>query len=683
MSLRKNFRVLFALQCVLVVGLALLTVALFQNQQRLSRSQQMHLRSYLFADELRQSSDDLTRLARTYVATGDEEYERQYWAVLAVRNGVSPRPVEYNRIYWDFVSASGQKPRPDGETISLRDLMVREGVTPDEFAKLGAAQKYSDALVKTEQTAMNAVKGLFEDGAGNFTVRRAPDRELAIRLLHDASYHRNKAEIMRPIDEFFAVLSERTAGNVAWHERWALFLLGALGPLIIVILGLGGYSFATMRRQITVRERAQVALRQAEELHRVTLQSVGEAVIFTDMEGRVQLMNTVAEALTGWRQLEAHEKPVTTVFRIINETTRQPAESPVEKALREGEVVGLANHTLLLSRDGTERHIADAASPIRDRGNKLLGVVLVFRDQTQERAATQALRESEARLQAILDEAPSPVYVLDLEGRFILVNRRLAALFGRPRTAILGQTRESFLPNEIATAHRANDLEVMRAGQPLMLEEINNESDGRHTYLSCKFPLRGEEGTITSICGISTDITERKRLDAELALREARFRAVFDHAPVGLSLTKGGGIMMVNAAHVRITGVPEADINVPGAFARASQPEDYARQLAAAKKIPQRRIGPLHSGKTLSPPRWPGAVGGVDQPVLQRPGLRRTPDSDRRRRHRRAQGGRGGAARERGEIPRACRNHEYGGLPEHADGRLPAYEPCGGPDGGI
>lgn len=103
-------------------------------------------RSYLLADELRQSSDDLTRLGRTYVVTGDPSYKQQYLDIISIRNGEKPRPQAYNRIYWDFVDGGNLKPRPDGETVPLLTLMKRQGFTDAEFNELKEAQKRSDAL---------------------------------------------------------------------------------------------------------------------------------------------------------------------------------------------------------------------------------------------------------------------------------------------------------------------------------------------------------------------------------------------------------------------------------------------------------------------------------------------------------------------------------------------------------
>src|SRR6266568_7598683 len=158
----------------------------------------------------------------------------------------------------------------------------------------------------------------------------------------------------------------------------------------------------------TERNRVMEALAAEKERLAVTLRSIGDGVIATDERARVTLFNSVAEELTGWKSEEAAGKTLREVFNIVNEETRQPALSPVDRVLREGVVVGLANHTALIARDGTERPIADSAAPIRDASGRTRGVVLVFRDQTEERQAEQALRESEQRIRLKLDSLLSP-----------------------------------------------------------------------------------------------------------------------------------------------------------------------------------------------------------------------------------------------------------------------------------
>ena len=173
-----------------IVGLVALSVLAFTNQNALNRAHANRYESYQLAHELRASSDELTRMARTYVVTGDPTYEQAFWHILDVRNGV--------------------KPRPDGRTVPLRRLMEQQGFTAEEFAKLKEAEDNSNALVTSETIAMHAMKGEFDDGKGGYTRSGKPDPELARRIMHDAKYHSDKELIMNPIGEFEQMLDRRT-----------------------------------------------------------------------------------------------------------------------------------------------------------------------------------------------------------------------------------------------------------------------------------------------------------------------------------------------------------------------------------------------------------------------------------------------------------------------------------------
>ena len=216
-----------------VAGAALLYIS---ATSELNRAHQQKYHSYLLADELRQSSDDLTRLARTFAVTGEVAYEKQYWDILAIRNGEKPRPQEYWRIYWDFVAAGNAQPRPADRTIALQDLMREVGFTEAEFDLLTQAQNNSDGLVALETQAMNAVRGLFLDENGEYAIAGQPDMAFAARLLHSPQYHRFKAEIMAPIDAFFVMMTQRTSAAVEAAQQQAQFagmlILGALGMLV-------------------------------------------------------------------------------------------------------------------------------------------------------------------------------------------------------------------------------------------------------------------------------------------------------------------------------------------------------------------------------------------------------------------------------------------------------------------
>ena len=199
--------------------------------------QDRKVQSLLLAYEMRQSSDDLTRLARTFSATSDTKYEKMYWDIIYIRNGKKARPENYNRIYWDLVLEYGQKPKPDGQTISLNQMMKNAGFTKKEFELLDEAQKNSNNLIKLETIAMNAAKGLFEDSNGKFNIKKNPDNAFAVKLTHSNEYHIEKAKIVKPIDKFMAILDERTSKEVqdALNEN-SIYLYTLIGFTIFAFI---------------------------------------------------------------------------------------------------------------------------------------------------------------------------------------------------------------------------------------------------------------------------------------------------------------------------------------------------------------------------------------------------------------------------------------------------------------
>ncbi|MFT2110583.1 methyl-accepting chemotaxis protein [Marinomonas sp. 2405UD68-3] len=236
MSIRKLLLV-GAVLCSASILVTLIVLYLSHGKSAsLSASQSARYQSFLLADELRQSSDDLTRLARTYVLSGDDKYEKMYWDILAIRNGDKARPQHMERIYWDLVLQYGEKPSPDGVKNSLTDLMKDAGFTDAEFAKLTEAQKNSNDLVYTETVAMNAVKGLYDDGNGNFTRKDKPDLAMARRIMHDNQYHQDKAKIVKPINEFLILLDERTSQTVLQKKQEVVFFGRVLITCLLMTL---------------------------------------------------------------------------------------------------------------------------------------------------------------------------------------------------------------------------------------------------------------------------------------------------------------------------------------------------------------------------------------------------------------------------------------------------------------
>ncbi len=251
MTIRSFFQIVYASFFVLMLVIGVVAALLYVNEEKLTLSQRVRFESYLVADELRQSSDDLTRFVRTYVVTGDPRYKDYYRDVLAIRKGVKPRPEHYNRIYWDFVTAGEPAPRPQTEAISLQARMSRLGFTDAEFHKLNEAQRNSDDLVKTENTAMRAMVGHYDDGTGRFRKKGKPDQAMAIRIVHDMAYQREKAKIMRPIDDFFAMLDARTASTMNQYAKRGFRYLELIIGVLLALLALTLVSSIMIARRVT------------------------------------------------------------------------------------------------------------------------------------------------------------------------------------------------------------------------------------------------------------------------------------------------------------------------------------------------------------------------------------------------------------------------------------------------
>jgi PAS domain S-box-containing protein len=280
---------------------------------------------------------------------------------------------------------------------------------------------------------------------------------------------------------------------------------------------------------LLARQRAERELAAEREELRITLASIGDAVISTDAEGRVKYLNRVAEALTGWTQGEAAGRPLPEVFHIVNEYTRQPAENPALKALREGVVVGLANHTVLIARDGTARPIDDSAAPMLDESGTPMGVVLVFRDVTERRRA----EEDQARLAAIVESSQDAIVSKTLEGVIRTWNAGAERIFGYTAAEAVGRSITILIPPDRLDEEDAILAQIAR-GEPIEhYETVRVTKDGRRLHVSLMIsPVRDAEGRIIGASKVARDITER--WEAEEALREAdrrkdEFLALLSH----------------------------------------------------------------------------------------------------------------------------------------------------------
>jgi PAS domain S-box-containing protein len=312
------------------------------------------------------------------------------------------------------------------------------------------------------------------------------------------------------------------------------------------------------RTILQARKRAEEELRKRSEWLRITLASIGDAVISTDAEGRVTFMNGVAESLTGWMQSEAAGRPLAEVFQIVNEGSREPGANPALRALREGTVVGLANHTILIARDGTERFIDDSAAPIRDDSGAAVGAVLVFRDVTERRKA----EEAQARLATIVDSSQDAIISKTLDGVIRSWNAGAERLFDYTAHEAIGQPITLIIPPD----RRDEEYEILARislGERIEhFETVRVSKQGRLIDISLTVsPIRDRDGRIIGASKIARDITDRKRVDKALEeanQRKDQFIALLAHELRNPLAPLRNGLQVIRLAGTDASAVAQA-----------------------------------------------------------------------------------------------------------------------------
>ncbi|NOZ74309.1 MAG: PAS domain S-box protein [FCB group bacterium] len=398
----------------------------------------------------------------------------------------------------------------------------------------------------------------FEPGYDRVTFRQQLEREGIIRGMESVWKRKNGSTLY--IRESARVIKDDT-GRILYYE--------------------GTVEDITTRKQTENQLRNTLKqLEASQEQLDVTLHSIGDAVIATDKQGIITLMNPVAETLTGWTESDARDLPLKRVFPIINEQTRREVENPVHRVIREGLVIGLANHTLLIHKDGHEIPIADSGAPIRNARNEIIGVVLVFRDQTQERQAKRELSESEARFRTLSESASEGIAIHD-KGVILDVNSTYCRLFGYEKKEVIGMNVLEFAAPE----SRDLVLNNVKRNYKKPYEAFGIRKDGsRFTgeLIGKLIPYRGRIVRATII----RDITEQKKIQKEIIeLKEFNESILRDMAEGLVVMDAEGNLEYVNPAaeellgyaHNKLLGQPSSVI-IPKDQRKIVKAEDEKRK---------------------------------------------------------------------------------------------------------
>src|SRR6266446_8681742 len=441
----------------------------YRNTARFAEASEWRKHTY---EVLRNLDETVARLVdaetgqRGYLLTGDEAYFEPYSA--AIKN-IDQTIGNLKSLTSD--NANQQK------RIQILEPLVEQ--------KLAELQQTIDLRKNKGPTAANRV---VLEGSG----RQAMDQIRAV-----------VAEMTNEEEDLLRLRTKKANESVKRTSR--TILAGTLVSISLLVL-----CFGLLNRELSERKRAQETLGKSEKRFSTTLSSIGDAVIATDMNGAVTFMNSVAQSLTGWSQADATGKSMDLVFDIVNKETRRPVENPVKKVFREGKVVGLADHTILLSKDGKEFDIEDSAAPILTDAGEGFGVVLVFRDITERKRAEETLRQSQERYHLLFDSIPHPVWVYDLKTLAILdVNQSAVRNYGYSHEEFLSLSIKDIRPPEDVSALLEN----------VATEPPNTESDSVWKH-------RKKDGTLIDVeitshpliygggdarLVVATDITARKR----------------------------------------------------------------------------------------------------------------------------------------------------------------------------
>ena len=521
-------------------------------QDRLDISYERRHDSFFLAEELRQSSDDLSRFARSFVTTGDARYRQHYQRVLDIRDGSAPRPPDYDNVYWDLVGTSAElPPAASAPGVALLKLMQDAGFNAREMGFAEAAYEASEALSVVDIAAMQA---LVESGPAT--------REKSLSMLHDQRYLEAKARVMQPLHRLHELLELRTRKEVSTAAAWAMVLRVSVALLAFALfsvildtfrlsirmlgapldtlqdaiarIGRGDFSshlagpgerapegdnllgWLERTRQAlgeaqSARERDESALRAGERHWRAYFDSPLVGMSAISPEGVLVEANSRMLDMGGYRWEDVREGDWQRFSWSENESERLE----LQRKLLLGEIQNYTRTSWLLRKDGSRLPVRAYASRACREDGSLDYIVLMLSDLSDERAAEFALRASEQRFRTIAEVSADWIWEMDAEGCYTFVSSTVERSLGYRTDEIVGRSSYEFMSPDKAAATEEHFRFVSRTFRNIEHTLFHKDGTPR-IFLSSGTPVIDETGRVTGLRGVNQDITARKAIEREL-----------------------------------------------------------------------------------------------------------------------------------------------------------------------
>ena len=520
-----------------------------------------YIESVKLAFELKQSSDDLTRFARTYAVTGNPKYEHYFRKIVAIRDGKQAHPANFNSFYWDYVAAGKVGLDQDGEVYSIEDRIRKLGLTEAEMSELSEAKSESDDLINLEDIAFNAVKGLFKGPDGRFSVKGAPDLTMARNILYGKEYHEAKAKIMKPLEQFSAMVRRRTNSEISRIHSFTEAIIIGIVVLVAVTIAFSIYVFFMTRRRIIsplakLEDGARV-IKEGDYSHHIDLSSHDEigalATVFNAMshsiKENISRLNATIESTTdGILVVDLHQAITSYNSRFLEIWHIGPdvIETRDDVVLLDSVVDQVADpeifldriqrlyanpeqedFTTLFLRDG---RIVERYSRPQRLGDEIIGRVWSFRDVT-ERYQTEA---ELLKLSYAIEASPTSVLVTDTKGTIQYVNPQFSKLTGYKANEAIGRNvrilKSGKHPPEFYKDLWATIRAEKSGTESSATGKRTTNCTGESTAIA---PVKNRRGNITNYVALKEDITERRAMEAALRENQERLSSAADISNLG------------------------------------------------------------------------------------------------------------------------------------------------------